>query len=172
MFVDPDVYCNAGSTSNEWSGNLLHQGTVTRIDAVPKIMYGGLRVVDTEEVTVLERSFLPQDAHSFAKGYAGSDLPRLTPYSGDLGATNAVARGITMCNTTNPSERQQYSQDVTDPPKMLVAQGNYSLWDSNERWQCRWGNYSNDNDPSLSGYKAHSRSQANRTTGNDGHKLA
>src|SRR5690625_5355527 len=82
---------------------------------------------------------LPQDAHSFAKDYAGSDLPRLTPYNGDLGATNAVARGITMCNTTNPSERQQYSQDVTDPPKMLVAQGNYSLWASNERWQCQIG---------------------------------
>lgn len=170
-FVDPDGYCNAGSTSNEWSGNFLNWASMTRIDAVRKILYGGLRVVDTEEVTVLERSFLPQDAHSFAKYYAGSDLPRLTPYNGDLGATNAFARGITMCNTTNPSERQQYSQDVTDPPKMLVAQGNYSLWASNERWQCRWGNYSNDNDPALSGIQAYSRSPANSTNGNYGHKL-
>src|SRR5690625_6475631 len=54
---------------------------------------------------------------------------------------------------------------------MLVAQGNYSLWASNERWQCRWGNYSNDNDPALSGIQAYSRSPANSTNGNYGHKL-
>src|SRR5690625_6595020 len=51
-FVDPDGYCNAGSTSNEWSGNFLNWASMTRIDAVRKILYGGLRVVDTEEVTV------------------------------------------------------------------------------------------------------------------------
>lgn len=169
--ADDQRYCNYGTGSSEWSGNFLNWATMTRIDAVRKILYGGLRVVDTDEVTVLERSFLPQDAHSFAKYYAGSDLPQLTPYAGDLSATAAVARGITMCNTTYPTSNNLFSQNVTDPPKILVAQGNYSLWASNERWQCRWGNYSNDNDPALSGIQAYSRSPANGTTGNHGHKL-
>src|SRR5690625_2638956 len=79
-------YCNYTDGSGEWSGNFLNWATMTRIDAVRKILYGGLRAVDTNTETVLERSFLPQDAHSFAKYYAGSDLSQLTPYTGNLSA--------------------------------------------------------------------------------------
>src|SRR5690625_4763424 len=33
-FVAPDGYCDAGSTSNEWSGNCLNWASMTRIGAV------------------------------------------------------------------------------------------------------------------------------------------
>lgn len=138
--------------SNEWSGNFLNWATMTRMDTVRKILYGGKRWVDTPTRTVLERAFLPQDAHSFAKYYNGSDLSKLTPYSN--------SEGITICNTTEPDTRSTDSEDVTAPPLMRVAEGNYTLWASNERWQCRWdGNVSgnqgrNFNDAEYSGIDA------------------
>ena len=136
----------------DWSGNFLNWATMTRADAVRKILYGGSRVVDTAAsgstaaVTVLERAFLPNDAHSFAKFY----LPKSSDVVGDLkkvvpdGA--ADESGVTICNTTNPASRVRpdnkdspaLSQNVTEPPLMKVAKGNYALWANNERWQCLW----------------------------------
>src|SRR6202012_2903146 len=63
-----------------WSGNFLNWATMSRMDEVRKILYGGKRSQDTT-VTILERAFLPTDAHSFAKFYNGSDISQLTPYS-------------------------------------------------------------------------------------------
>ena len=88
--VTTDRYCNGADASNQWSGNFLNWATTTRIDAVRKILYGGSRVAKLDGVwtpehqwpaeealpseTVLERTYLPNDAHSFAKYYAGQDL--------------------------------------------------------------------------------------------------
>lgn len=138
----------------DWSGNFLNWSTMTRADAVRKILYGGHRVVDTAAsgansgVTVLERAFLPNDAHSFAKFY----LPASTTVVADLkkvvpdGA--ATESGVTICNTTNPgaggsvrpadANSTALSQNVDQPPLMKVAKGNYALWANNERWQCMW----------------------------------
>ena len=41
-----------------------------RIDALRKVMYGGDRSTDTVTDTVLERTYVPQDAHSWGKEYA------------------------------------------------------------------------------------------------------
>jgi len=145
----------AGKTCvNMWSGNFLNWATMTRIDAIRKILYGGLRVAtsDTTTETVLERSYLPNDTHSFAKFYKGSDLKDLVPtavYS---------SSGITLCNTTDSTST--YSQDSKDAPLIKVAQGDYSLWANNERWQCKWWKssenpvISNGNDASKSGLNA------------------
>ena len=167
-FADDDKYCNFSGNTNsgsEWSGNFLNWATMTRMDAVRKILYGGMRSSDgdTADLTVLERAFLPQDAHSFAKYYNGTDINKLTPFDSSnsvtMGADNNNS-GITICNTTEPTDRDNLSQEDTGLPRMRVARGNYSLWASNERWQCRWGTASNDNDPDSSGIKAHTSSPA------------
>ncbi|WP_049721178.1 pilus assembly protein [Gilvimarinus polysaccharolyticus] len=151
--------------SGEWSGNFLNWATMTRIDTVRKILYGGMRSTDKVNETILERAFLPQDAHSFAKYYNGSDVFKLVP-GATHGPANSKASGVTICNTTNPSNRNVHSQNVTAPPIMRVASGNYSLWASNERWQCRLSgdvsgsNGKNDNDSSKSGIYAYSSSPA------------
>jgi len=75
-----DKYC-AGGTAGDWSGNFLNWATTARIDAVRKILYGGYRSTDDSNLTVLERSYLPNDAHSWVKYYAGSDIAKLTPFS-------------------------------------------------------------------------------------------
>jgi type IV pilus assembly protein PilY1 len=55
--------------SGQWSGDWLNWVTTTRIDALRKVLYGGKRLIDTGTETVLERSLIPQDAHSWGKEY-------------------------------------------------------------------------------------------------------
>ncbi len=249
-----DKYC-----TGQWSGNFLNWATMTRMDALRKVLFGGLRSPDRSDgdgagisdgdsgtSSVIERAFLPNDAHSFTKYYDGDDTPQLTPFTSatvDLAGTpilgssggiemsidsqpkrvsvasiaafptnewvqltasngsyvrgqvvnrgtswievgnitainryvesgtsalNAAAagwrvtnirtRGITICNTTNGgSGVQALSETNTNLPRMKVAQGNYSLWNAAERWQCRWSedrNASNGNQPANSGLMA------------------
>ncbi|MDQ2078121.1 pilus assembly protein [Marinimicrobium sp. ABcell2] len=162
--VDESGYCNLGETADEWSGNFLNWATMTRMDAVRKILYGGYRAVDTPGETVLERSFLPADAHSFAKYYGGDDVNRLTPFGSNSAAEDARDRGVTLCNVTDPGDNS-LSQNVTSPPLLRTVKGNYSLWASNERWQCRWRDDisqsdrgKNGNDPTLTGIQAYADS--------------
>ncbi len=128
--ITTDKYCNTASgTTEEWSGNFLNWATMTRMDIVRKVLYGGKRVVDTASSTILERAFIPLDAHSFAKFYGGGDLHHLTPFS--------YAEGVTLCNTTYHGGSNE-SQDVTNPPLIRVARGDFRYWNANERWQCTW----------------------------------
>lgn len=137
--TDSMHYCVAGN--NHWSGNFLNWSTMTRMDAVRKILYGGLRSTDATAVagdTVLERALLPFDAHAFAKFYDGADINKLTPFSVPS-LTGTTATGITLCNATPAgSLLSQNVNTATYPPLIRVAKGNYTLWASNERWQCKW----------------------------------
>jgi type IV pilus assembly protein PilY1 len=178
-----DKYCD--SVSGEWSGNFLNWATMTRMDIVRKILYGGKRSIDTSTETVLERAQLPNDAHSFAKYYDGDDISKLTPFSvktrKDYGSTPAEDVGLTLCNTTvdtkyTSTTTNDTSQSTTEPPLIRVAKGNFSLWASNEIWQCRWreevvdkygnidfGKGVNSNDPAASGIDAHADSPYDAT---------
>lgn len=166
-------YCNANGATNQWSGNFLNWGSMTRMDAIRKILYGGLRSTDTASATVLERAMLPNDAHSFAKYYGGSDIAQLTPFTPDNSNADLQKRGITLCNTTSPASRSTFSQNATgtgDYPLIRVAKGNFALWASNERWQCRWGNGNNDNNVADSEIPAAS-SAPKKTTASDNNAL-
>lgn len=128
-------YCDA--VAGSWSGNFLNWATMARMDIVRKVLYGGYRSTDTATTTVLERTFIPTDAHSFAKYYSdATELPKLTPFS---------AASITICNTTYYSGAND-SQSVTDAPLMRVAAGDFRYWAANERWQCTWDDERGDND--------------------------
>ncbi|WP_066961786.1 pilus assembly protein [Microbulbifer sp. Q7] len=177
--ADENRYCNSVAGSGEWSGNFLNWATMTRMDAVRKILYGGYRSTDDEYdtsdaakngETVLERAFLPHDAHSFAKYYNGTDIAQLTPFS-VTGGDNSSASGFTICNTTPGTGS---SETVSSAPQMRVVQGNYALWASNERFQCRWdsevsgGQGTNDNDAGKSGIYASSTSPAKDVQLGDG----
>ncbi|WP_295444242.1 PilC/PilY family type IV pilus protein [uncultured Thiodictyon sp.] len=263
--VSADKYCSAtGTQSTQWSGNFLNWAAMARIDAVRKLLYGGMRSQprtngdgrgiadgDTATSTVLERTFLPNDAHAWAKYYDGSDLSRLTPYTPETARTNSSTsttitnsgansvdydfrvesvsgfsvndyvlvsassayvkgqiidintkskkvtvrvananylgsgtystwtlenlstRGITLCNTTaGGSSPQDKSQTNTNLPLLRIARGNFSLWNANERWQCRWSaeatnpsQTGNGNDFSASGVAAAASSPALATQG-------
>lgn len=170
--VTADKYCNT-ATNNRWSGNFLNWATMTRIDEVRKVLYGGMRSTDTVGSTVLERAFLPNDAHSFAKYYNGSDIGKLTPFGNILtGANNTSNTGITICNTTRESGGV-LSQNSTQPPLARVVAGNYSLWGANERWQCLYSgeqSASNGNNSGSTGIFANTSSPSvlNRALQADG----
>ena len=142
--------------SGNWHGNFLNWMSMTRMDIVRRIFYGGLRSsdpTDPDEVTVLERAYLPSDAHSFAKYYngrGGATIAQLTEFSNPANNgddVDDIGEGYTFCNTTYvPSSPQvEASQDVTAPPKIRAVQGNWQLWGSNERWQCTWADEQGDN---------------------------
>ena len=57
--------CN-GST---WSGDFLNYLTTSRMDAMRRVLYGGMRVTDTTASTVLQGAYIPRDAHSWGKAY-------------------------------------------------------------------------------------------------------
>ena len=219
--ITSDKFCDP--TQTHWSGNFLNWATMTRIDVVRKILYGGNRSTDTATDTILERSYIPNDAHSFVKHYAGPNLRRLTPFDspaaleatsstsitiptpskndasarrtftlnnrgltqiGDqveiisTGNSNNVMRGVvralpstnqievqvtgadgvgasssswnvinrsregvSFCNTTYAASG--FSQNITAPPLLRVANGNFQLWTANERWQCNWASERN-----------------------------
>ena len=74
------------TASKEWSGNFLNYLTMTRMDVLRKVLYGGTRSTDTEDKTILERVFIPQDAHSWGKAYTsiavdGYDIADYAPLS-------------------------------------------------------------------------------------------
>lgn len=150
-------YCTAGA--NQWSGNFLNWATMTRIDAIRKILYGGYRSTDTTTETILERAFIPHDAHAFAKFYDGDDIAKLTPFTVPK-ATKASATGITICNVTPIDSANPLSQKNTKPPILRVAKGNYSLWASNETNQCQWNAASNANVATSSGIYAYDKAPA------------
>jgi len=90
-------YCDA--VSGEWSGNFLNYISMSRMDIVRKILFGGYRRQDSSTLTVLERAYIPTEAHSWARFYNGSDMNKLTPF--DNGAIDSSsASGTDDANNT------------------------------------------------------------------------
>ena len=180
-----DYYCDG--VSGEWSGNFMNWATMSRMDIIRKIIYGGRRYEDRDSHTLLERALLPTDAHAFAKYYNGDDIHKLTPFSGirtdgnncpsgDATCGNDVDdidEGITICNTTFATSGE--SQTTNARPLARVVEGNYSLWGASEVFQCNYrgnisssrrGNYgTNGNDPAQSGIEAEDDSPTESSVG-------
>jgi len=118
--------------TNQWSGNLLNWASMTRVDIVRKVFYGGYRSTDTETETVLERAHLPRDVHAFAKVFDATTtaiMNKFTPYSTET--------AISFCNLTD--DGNSASKSSTNPPVAQIASGQYRLWASNEQPQCGTG---------------------------------
>jgi type IV pilus assembly protein PilY1 len=126
------LYCNAGATTGQWSGNFLNWATMSRIDVLRKVLYGGFRSTDSTTDAVLEMSFVPRNSQAIAKYYNGTDLARLTPYN----STTAVEQGITLCR--RPAENTGVTHVNTFTPQIRVAVGNYILWNMSEVRTCNW----------------------------------
>ncbi|MBP6268920.1 MAG: hypothetical protein KA422_04790 [Rhizobacter sp.] len=140
--VDGKYYCTAGS--GYWSGNFLNWATMSRIDILRKVLYGGMRSFygataadryangDSAADTTLELSFVPRNSQAFVKYYNGSDLDRLTPFD----SAAALAEGITLCR--RPAENAGTSHSSALIPQIRVVIGNYILWNMTEVRSCNW----------------------------------
>jgi len=125
IFTPVAVTANKKCTdSNDayWSGDFLNYVTMSRIDALRKVFYGGYRSTDSSTQTILERSFIPQDAHSWGKEYSsiaydGYDIREYTP----LGLPQAGYRHL-FANTTITG--------VGSPPLMRVLDNSlFRIWE-------------------------------------------
>lgn len=67
--------CTDNPGEGGWSGDFLNYVTTARIDALRKVLYGGYRSTDSTSQTILTRSFIPQDAHSWGKEYNPANNP-------------------------------------------------------------------------------------------------
>ncbi|MGC3874147.1 pilus assembly protein [Halomonas sp. GXIMD04776] len=119
------------SGNKYWSGNFLNWVSMTRMDILRKVLYGGKRIRDNvTDTTILERAYLPYDAHSFVKVVSDRNiLNKNTPMNGE--------GPVSFCNTTGYTGNKQ-SKHVDKPPLLRVAQGEWKNWAANERWQCQW----------------------------------
>ncbi|ALN58920.1 Type IV pilus assembly protein [Lysobacter enzymogenes] len=129
-YFDPDL-CYSGSgtqfkasgaatnhqCSGQWSGNFLNWVTMSRLDIVRYVLYGGSRSVDNATTTVLTRAHIPNDLHAWVKVYSASDINKYTPLSGTQ----------SFCNM---------SKGNGGSPLMRVASGNWSEWASTSVLQC------------------------------------
>ena len=143
---------NHHCSGNHWSGNFLNWATMTRMDVVRKILYGGYRSTDTNTQTILQRSLLSNDATAFSKVFTGTDdtsISDVTPFTG--------SDALSMCNVTwSTSDRSDNLNKSTNPPQLRVARGEFPTWAATEVIQCAWRNEKHSGSPNV----AHPQSTA------------
>ncbi len=98
----PDKKC-----SGAWSGDFLNYLTMSRMDCLRKVLYGGYRSTDTATETVLERAYIPQDAHSWGKEYTdpatdGYDISDYTPFAQPKPGTRHLFASTTAVSEDGP----------------------------------------------------------------------
>lgn len=105
-----------------WSGDFLNYITTTRIDALRKVLYGGKRSTDTTALTVLERSYVPQEAHSWGKEYISSthDGYSIGDYTPLSEPTSSDVRHL-IINTT-------LTGDPAKPLMRVLPNSKYRIW--------------------------------------------
>jgi type IV pilus assembly protein PilY1 len=119
-FVPASVNTNK-RCSGAWSGDWLNWATMTRIDALRKVLYGGKRYTDSATETILERSHIPQDAHSWGKEYTstavdGYDIADVAPYTQP---TPAGSRHF-FASTTPMTSDGDWTTNLTVSPRLRV----------------------------------------------------
>ncbi|WP_313514409.1 PilC/PilY family type IV pilus protein [Pseudomonas sp.] len=120
------------SATGRWSGDYLNYLTMSRLDVLRKVLYGGYRSTDSSTATVLERTFVPNDAHSWGKEYRsvdrdGYNIADYTPMSAPSGSNY-----ILFANTSRPADGSNTtltSYSSTALPKLRILNGTtYRIW--------------------------------------------
>lgn len=116
------------SCGGKWSGNFLNWLTMTRMDVIRKVLYGGNRAIDSSTQTVLERAYVPQDSTLWGKEYTsqaidGYNIANYTPYpapsAGRLMFTNATPL---RAGGDSQSARISYYTKAVKRPMLFVYQ--------------------------------------------------
>lgn len=116
--ITTDKKCSA---ADEWSGDFLNYLTMSRMDCMRKVLYGGYRSTDTATETVLQRVYVPQDAHSWGKEYEsigkdGYDIRDYTPWALPAGGMRHLFASTTL-------------SDNGDPLLRVLTDSDYRIWE-------------------------------------------
>jgi len=109
--------------SGSWSGDFLNYVTTARIDALRKVLYGGYRSTDSATETILERTAIPQDAHSWGIEYTspeqdGFQISEYTPLNLPLPGTRHLFANTTLLNSSDQTPRLR-----------IAANQPYRIWE-------------------------------------------
>ncbi|GAB2314068.1 pilus assembly protein [Stenotrophomonas geniculata] len=129
---------NGHSCTGQWSGNFLNWVTMSRLDVMRSVLYGGLRTTDSLTQTIIERARIPNDLHAWVKVYTGSDIGSFAPLT-------ANSTGWSFCNGNT---------SATSGSLMRVASGNWSEWASTASYQCGVGRTDTDGKRDVPGSAA------------------
>lgn len=132
-YFEPNSVTSDKTCSGQWSGDYLNYLTTARIDALRKVLYGGYRSTDSTGTTILERTHIPQDAHSWGKEYQnaandGYDISDYTPYSTPSNGNYILFANTTLYGTTEPLLRVLYGE-AHDAADGHGDAGPYRVWD-------------------------------------------
>ncbi len=88
-----------------WSGNFLNYVTTARLDAIRKVLYGGYRAIDLQNQTILQRTYVPQDGHSWGKEYQSTavdnyDISQYAPFAAPSSSNYLLFANTTLRNGT------------------------------------------------------------------------
>lgn len=108
--VDDEATKTCTANDGDWSGDYLNYLTTARIDALRRVLYGGKRSTDVDGETVLERSFIPQDGHSWGKEYEsiavnGFDIRQYTSLDMPSAGRRHLLANNTLFAAANPTLR-------------------------------------------------------------------
>lgn len=118
--------------NSQWSGNFLNWTSMTKMDVIRKVLYGGYRSTDNAG-TVLERAYIPKDAHAFVKTYSAPDAATMRKY------TPFNTTSISLCNVSHASSGSSSGTlGQATPPSLRVADGTWGRWATSEVAQCEW----------------------------------
>lgn len=132
-----DYYkCATGQAQSAyWSGNFLNWVTMSRMDVLRKVLYGGKRSTDTSSATVLERTYVPQDSTIWGKDYAsyandGYYIQEFTPLAQPISTSVRHMFANVTLGTDNDTTYGYYPTTTLNPPLMRVyANRTGRLWD-------------------------------------------
>ena len=120
---------NLPDATGAWSGNFLNWLTMSRMDIVRRVLFGGKRSVDSTTQTLLERAYLPKDIHAFVKIYTGTDINNFTPYKYD---SSVGKKGWSFCNVSTSADAS------SGYPILRIAEGNFPQWSASDPSQCQY----------------------------------
>ena len=117
--------------SGKWSGDFLNYLTMSRLDVLRKVLYGGYRSTDSATATVLERTFIPNDAHSWGKEYQsvardGYNIADYAPLS-----VPDSGKYILFANTSRPASGTSTltGHSSSAVPKLrVISNTSYRIW--------------------------------------------
>jgi len=135
----------SGVANGRWSGNYLNWATMTRLDLLRKVLYGGKRLVDEADITsgagvgnevILRGVPLPTDPHSYARVLSDSDVIQdVTPLSTGVNTLTSCRSVVSFGSSISRSEQAEYSNAFTAgrlayrSGMVLFARGNFPFWD-------------------------------------------
>ncbi|MCU9949162.1 pilus assembly protein [Pseudomonas sp. PDM13] len=116
------------SATGRWSGDFLNYLSMSRLDVLRKVLYGGYRYTDSATSTVLERTFIPNDAHSWGKEYLsiardGYSIADYTPL-----AVPTNGKYILFANTSIGSSTLSAYSNTAVPKLRIISSTNQSIY--------------------------------------------